>query len=141
MQFYIINENPIANAQNLPAYALRKVNIREGWQILSDVGRRFGVTWPGQNEPYNPFHSLTRTFSNQLALMRFVAHYHACCIAYEARGFGQHMYIDAFRDFIAAGTVTVLCDALPADEYAETRHYLRTRKAKHLTDAEAAGLN
>ena len=60
MQFYVIHENPKRNAELLPDYAIKNVNVREGWQILSDIGHAVGVTWEGQNKCYNINHPATR---------------------------------------------------------------------------------
>jgi hypothetical protein len=43
----------------LPLWALR-VNVREGWQMISDIGHAVDVTWPEQNKEYNRWHSNTR---------------------------------------------------------------------------------
>jgi len=49
----------IPEMSKLPLWALR-VNVREGWQMISDIGHAVGVTWPTQNKEYNRWHSNTR---------------------------------------------------------------------------------
>ena len=132
MQFYIIDPDPATNARNLPAYALR-VNIREGWQILSDIGHRFGVKWAGQNKAYNPLHPLTRSFSNGDAFLPFCRHYRACLEAYLTRGLGKRtVWHDAEQTFLASE----LLAELPAEQYGETRVYLATTKAAQVARGE-----
>ena len=89
MQFYIIDPSPDTNADILPAYALKRVNLREGWQIISDIGHRFGFEWDGQTKEYNPHHPLTRSFSYRGSFTWLFLHYIACLDAYIARDLGQ----------------------------------------------------
>jgi hypothetical protein len=80
MQFYIIDDDPIVNATLLPQYA-RKVNIREGWQILSDVGHTVGVSFTGQTAKYSLSHPAVRRFTKDKAsFTRLILHYQACLV-------------------------------------------------------------
>jgi hypothetical protein len=49
----------IPDMSKLPLWA-KRVNVREGWQMISDIGHAVGVTWPEQNKEYNRWHSNTR---------------------------------------------------------------------------------
>lgn len=83
MQFYIIHSVPKQNIKILPEYA-KKVNVREGWQILSDIGHMHAVTWPGQNKLYSTSHVLTRSFcQNREAFKNFLSHYKACIFGFK----------------------------------------------------------
>ena len=133
MQFYIIHPAPLRNAALLPEYALKRVNVREGWQILSDIGHRFGVGWVGQNKLYNAHHPLTRSYSNRQALSAFLRHYDACLSAYLLRGMGKRT---VWHDAWLGVPLTALLAAVPASPYEEARHYLLTAKADKLTDED-----
>jgi hypothetical protein len=75
MQFIILDESPEVSYNHMPAY-MRSVNIREGWQILSDIGHIYGVTWETQNKCYSKSHSVTRSYCyNREAFERFFKHY------------------------------------------------------------------
>jgi hypothetical protein len=132
MQFYIIDPDPATNARNLPAYALR-VNIREGWQILSDIGHRFGVKWAGQNKAYNPLHPLTRSFSNQDAFVDLWRHYGYCLTAYIDRNIGKRT---VWHDAFDPASLMAIWETLPTDCYGETRVYLATTKAAQVARGE-----
>lgn len=135
MQFYIIHKDPETNAKLLPEYALKRVNIREGWSIVSDIGHRFGVTWDGQNKLYNAHHPLTRSFAHLYAFGKFCLHYEACLAAYIERGIGgRTVWHDAFE----AAPLRAIAGELPADAFGEVRHYLLTAKRDKLTDGEIA---
>lgn len=76
MQFFIIHNDPKTNFNTLPHYAIHKVNIREGYQILSDIGHLFNVNWIGQNKPYSIYHAETRRFwRNKESFINFLRHY------------------------------------------------------------------
>lgn len=51
----------IPDQTKLPLWAHR-VNVREGWQMISDIGHAVGVTWETQNKEYNRWHSNTRKY-------------------------------------------------------------------------------
>lgn len=52
MQFYRLHKQPEISAKMLPDYALKLVNIREGWQIISDCGHALYLSWETQNNVY-----------------------------------------------------------------------------------------
>ena len=133
MQFYIVDPYPMDNAAMLPDYAIKSVNVREGWQILSDIGHRFGVHWEGQNKCYNKHHPLTRSFSHREAFKAFHQHYRACLSEYIRRKFGKATHWHAHWPFVP---VAVIYDRLPETQYEETKHYLLTTKASHLSEAD-----
>jgi hypothetical protein len=125
----------------LPDYALKQVNMREGWQILSDIGHIHGVTWEEQNKLYSASHALTRLLcSSPERFYSFILHYEACLSEHYKR-FGEHSPL-AFRYF-AHFTPEIqqsLVDRLPADEHESTRRYLLEYKADKLKEAEKARL-
>ena len=136
MQFYILHEDPERNIEILPEYALKKVNVREGWQILSDIGHIHNVTWEGQNKLYSASHVLTRSFCQNLTeFCRFAVHYAACVDKVE--GSWKSKY-DVFK----ATAYEELCNKLPLHR---TRamfsiEYLLNTKWKHLTFNEMKAL-
>lgn len=123
----------------LPTYAL-KVNMREGWQILSDIGHRFGVTFENQNKAYNPAHPWTRTFSHKKAFCDFVFNFDACCEEYYNRTGKCPCWCEWVAEFRAIGKSDELFYALPEDQEAETINYLTTAKADKMTADELAVL-
>jgi len=133
MQFYIINKDPAINAGLLPDYAIKSVNVRDGHQILSDIGHRFGVQWEGQNKPYNPFHPLTREFSHQDTFKWFVEHFDYCCVEYQHRFKKTRQEIESFKVFTK---FDIIMEVLPLNREQETIHYLLTRKKDKLTANE-----
>lgn len=62
MQFYRLHKQPEISAKMLPDYALKLVNIREGWQILSDCGHALYLSWETQNNEYNRYHLIHGNF-------------------------------------------------------------------------------
>jgi hypothetical protein len=137
MQFYMLDADPIKSAKLLPDYALFKVNLREGWQILSDIGHIFGVTWPEQNALYSESNALTRMLCrSRTAFSDFLCHYAACCNEYRIRKENISLWEHKFILFMRSCSDHTLRDRLPQDEYESTRIYLLTTKRKHLTAAE-----
>jgi hypothetical protein len=141
MQFYIIHPNPETNAKMLPDYALKKVNIREGWQILSDIGHLFGVTWVGQYKQYNPYHVLTKSFwINQEAFMTFKSHYRHCLDEYSIR-FGKGTSWHQFFHY-SYNTLAMLTNVIPNKTIEQQNlEYLLTVKKKFLTTDDIKRLN
>lgn len=127
MQFYIPHTDPTTAARALPTYALR-VNLKEGWQILSDLAHRFGVTWDGQNKPYNPAHPWTRTFSHKAGFNRLIHHLRANAAEYYNRTGKQTVWQDLIADFVGNDLDETLFNALPKDQEAETLDYLTRAK-------------
>lgn len=137
MQFYILDPDPKTSARMLPDYALKSVNVREGWQILSDIGHRFGVEWEGQNKCYNAAHPLTRSFSNWPSFQTYVKQYRACCTEYLRRYKKSRAEIDRFCDgFDCLEPFWELTAAVPATPAKECAHYLLTRKGAKLSNSE-----
>jgi hypothetical protein len=86
MQYYKLAEDSSVSSKLLPDYALAKVNLREGWQIISDIGHVVGVTWEGQNKVYSPYHAKTRTFwKTKKDFLSLCIQYEQDLIEYETR--------------------------------------------------------
>jgi hypothetical protein len=138
MQFYMLDADPIKSAKLLPDYALFKVNLREGWQILSDIGHIFGVTWPEQNALYSESHALTRMLcSTQERFNNFLQHYEANLTAYRIRtNILKCTWRVKYENFRVSNAATEIRAQIPNSEYDSTRIYLLTTKRKHLTAAE-----
>lgn len=137
MQFYIIHPDPEKNVELLPEYALRKVNVREGWQILSDIGHIHDVHWEGQNKLYSASHVLTRSFCvNRERFVFFVDHYDFCVDAVGGS------FADKFIYFITQAYHS-LRDKIPEDrdEFQFAKEYLLNQKRKHLTDEDVKRLS
>lgn len=145
MQFYIIDDDPETNAKELPDYCLKKVNIREGWQILSDIGHAMGVTWEGQNGEYNRYHAETRQYwKDILSFKYFIDHYSACLDEFERRFLKDTIFRKKFTDYLYNAHYKL------SNEFAKTTEkperwqiieYIATRKTKFLTDKEWKKLN
>lgn len=90
MQFYEIHEDPWISAKSNPDYAIREVNVREGYQILSDCGHALGYSWSTQNKEYKRYHPNTwRYWKNSKAFYNFIDHYIACLSEARDRGFDK----------------------------------------------------
>lgn len=136
MQFYIIHEDPKTNVQLLPEYALKKVNIREGWQILSDIGHIHGVSWPKQNKIYSASHVLTRSFCvNLIAFDRFMLHYIACAEATKGSYYDKLMESQAY--------IKQLYHTIPLERTQAlfNLEYLLFQKRKQITDQDYVKLS
>ncbi len=139
MQFYIIHREPAKNAELLPDYAIKKVNVREGYQIISDIGHALGVTWEGQNKCYNATHPITlRFYRNQDSLIDLLSHYRANLHEYERR-FGKKT---VFHDRYENVPIAALVDVAPFydDDYDSVIRYMLKHKSKHLTHMEITRL-
>lgn len=134
MQCYIVHKDPKQSAKLLPTYALR-VNMREGWAILSDIGHRFGVTFDHQTKAYNPW---TRTFSHKQGIGRLIVGIAMCCAEYVKRTGKYPCWCEWISNFETK--VEELLRALPVDQEAKTLHYLVTAKADKMTEAELTTL-
>lgn len=137
MQFYIIHPDPETNVKLLPEYALKKVNVREGWQILSDIGHIHGVTFSEQNKQYSTSHVLTRSFcQNAEEFNRFMEHYKACVTAVGGT------YFEKWAS-ITADEMRRLYLSIPLIRSREqfALEYLLESKKKHLTDQEYLNLS
>jgi hypothetical protein len=137
MQFYIVHPDPATSARMLPDYALKQVNLREGWQILSDIGHIHGVTWEGQNTLYSASHALTRLLcSSPSRFVNFLGNYEACLDEYNKRYGKPSPWAEKYRMFEYRWFD--IHEKLPTDEYESVRRYLLEYKADKLTDAEKA---
>lgn len=134
----MLDADPIKSAKMLPDYALFKVNLREGWQILSDIGHIFGVTWPEQNELYSESHALTRMLcSTKDRFDDFLDHYEACLVAYRVRKNDlKCTWRVKYEHFRVSNAGTEIRARIPNCEYESTRIYLLTNKRQHLTAQE-----
>jgi len=142
MQFYIVHPDPATSARMLPDYALKQVNLREGWQILSDIGHIHGVTWEGQNTLYSASHALTRLLCSSPAKFReFVDNYVHCLVEHRRRFDKASPWESKYKAFLkAVDQIVLLEERLPADEYESVRRYLLEYKGDKLTEAEKARL-
>lgn len=135
MQFYIIHEVPAVSAEMLPDYAIKKVNVREGYQILSDIGHALGITWEGQNKCYNSTHPITlRFYQNYISLYDFLRHYEENLKQYELR-FGKRT---VFHERYTSVPIAKLLSAVPKNDnkYETIIRYILKHKSKHLTEPE-----
>jgi hypothetical protein len=140
MQFYVIHPDPDKNAALLPDYAIRRVNVREGYQILSDCGHAVSVNWSTQNKEYNRFHPTTwQYWKNKDSFYTFISHYMACLSEYEKR-FGNDKtyttYKNKFDSFIVEG-FSLFNGAI--FNFTDEQHmalYMLRQKEKHLTESD-----
>lgn len=144
MQFYILHKDCWKNAELLPDYCLKKVNIREGYQILSDCGHAVDLKWSTQNKEYNRYHPNTwRYWKNTTAFYDFVDHYIACLCEYKKR-FGEEKTYITYRNKLRG----FIYEALPylakyVKNYTEEQHiarYLVDRKEQHLNSKDCRNL-
>jgi hypothetical protein len=131
MQFFIIHPDPETNAKMLPDYAIKKVNVREGWQILSDIGHNLGITWEGQNKPYSIWHAETRRFMvNREAFELFLNHYRFCLNEYTERFGNDTIFHDKYFTTLP---VLTLCLKIPSHRTHEQfmlDYLIRSKKEK-----------
>lgn len=135
MQFYIVHPDPATSAKLLPDYALFKVNLREGWQILSDIGHIHDVHWAGQNRLYSESHALTRSFcSDPHTFDEFLQNYRQCLREYHKRKGVKSTYSDKFfNTFMAENCNIGIHRKIAKDKYESVRRYLVRNKKKHLS--------
>lgn len=138
MQFYIIDKNPQRNAKLLPDYCLKRVNIREGWQILSDIGHMYGITWEGQNKCYSTSHPTTRHHGrSDDAFDKFLRHYEACLWEYRRR-FNESVFHSKWQRALKSGSINRVRHSMPhdvTDEQASVAYLLSAKRDK-LTEKE-----
>lgn len=142
MQFYKLDKDPTKSSQLLPDYALKKVNLREGYQILSDIGHILNFHWEGQNKLYSASHALTRHIcSSKENFLEFIMHYMANRKEYFRRFNKRPIYDNEFTNFLMAnGLDEIVNFRIYLDEYVATRYYLLDYKSQHLTDEEKVRL-
>lgn len=93
MQFYRVHIQPEISSKMLPDYALKSVNIREGWQTISDCGHALGLTWETQNNEYNRYHPNTwRFWKTKDMFYNLIDHYIYNIMEYNER-FGEDGWI------------------------------------------------
>ena len=137
MQFYIIHEDPKTNAKLLPDYCLKKVNLREGWQMISDIGYLYGIKWEGQNKMYNPYHAETRQYwKSPVTFRNFIDHYVTCLGEYIKRFDKKTVWHYRFTHFIGCDYYTQLYIKIKEEPKSQIVKYLLDRKRKHLTEEE-----
>lgn len=137
MQFYRVMKDSELNAKFLPDYAIKSVNVREGWQILSDCGYALGVSWSTQNKEYNRYHPNTwRYWKNPRCFYDFIDHYIACLTEADNRGFDK--IYNTYREKLHVFITEVLPD-IEVPDLTEEQHmakYLLHRKVNKLTEEE-----
>lgn len=144
MQFYIIHKDPEINSKYLPDYALKKVNIREGYQILSDCGHALGLSWETQNKEYNRYHPNTwRFWKTKSSFYDFIDYYTYNLMEYKAR-FGEDNFYTTYKIkfnifiFHALPLISQLNCDMTEEEH--TMLYLVSRKTSHITVEEISRL-
>lgn len=143
MQFYMLHPDPVTSSKMLPDYALKRVNLREGWQMISDIGHMVGVTWPGQNKVYSLSHAKTRSFAvSQQGWYNLVYHYAANLDEYESRYDKRPVWKDKFTVFLLGKYHLTVESLLPktSNQYQDDIRYLLVRKEHLLTAEEIAAL-
>ena len=138
MNFFMIHENAQISAINLPDYAILNVNVREGWQMLCDMGHIVGVFWNTQNKLYSASHPNTRMHIQDKEMFdRFISHYLACCQEYQIRTGKINKIIKNFYDFHKEEIHLKIKDKLPiiSDFYQSQIHYLINNKSDKITRA------
>ena len=137
MQFYKVMSDPELNAKFLPDYAIKSVNIREGWQILSDCGHALGISWKTQNKEYSRYHPNTwRYWKNPRVFYDFLNHYIACLTEAQERGFTKPY--ETYQYKLQVFMVYVL-PYIKVPDLTEEQHmakYLLHRKSGKLTEEE-----
>ena len=134
MQFYILNSNPETSVKLLPDYALKRVNLREGWQIISDIGHINNVRWENQNKLYSASHALTRSLNTKTEFYEFIEHYKACLIEYKKRFMKETKFHEWFNN--AVEILKKLSQKLPKNVYESRVDYLLKYKTKFLSQEE-----
>ena len=137
----MIHEDAIISSELLPDYALKNVNIREGWQILSDIGHIHGITWEGQNKLYSASHALTRCLcSNAQSFEEFINHYDFNLFEYERRFKSKTIWHEKFVCFLGNDIYKKIQAKISHNKYQNTIRYLLEEKKDKLTSDEVARL-
>lgn len=140
MQFYIIDKDAKTNAEWLPNYAIKKVNVREGYQILSDIGHYLDIHWENQNKEYNKYHpNISKYYKTKEMFNLFYDCYAACAEEYRNRFNKDHKYIAYFNYNVPTKDVFLEKIINMSDEVF-TMKYLLDRKSKHLTNEYISSL-
>lgn len=125
----------IPDQTKLPLWAHR-VNVREGWQMISDVGHAVGVTWDTQNKEYNRWHSNTRKWWVNNKTLRELLNLYKISLDYlcEINDKTGITYKNKYNIF----DMYYLKNSLPVDR-TEQQHevlYMLERKQKNMTQEE-----
>jgi hypothetical protein len=142
MQFYVIHPDPETNAMLLPDYALKRVNLREGWQILSDIGHAHDVKWEGQYKEYNRYHpNCWRWWKSRECFVKFNTYYFYCLLEYQNRFnkptvWHDYFFSTSFHELMIALQYSIRI----LNEHQHTAEYIIRRKSKHLTEEEVLRL-
>lgn len=136
MQFFVIHEDPVVNAEILPDYCIKRVNVREGWQMISDICHAHGVIFDGQNKEYNRYHPNTwRWWKDQEKFHDFIKYYFWCLYEYEKRFNKKTLFHKKFFDNYKI-IVDVIHKINNMNEHESMIHYMIERKSHLLTDEE-----
>ena len=136
LQFYIISKDLKKNFKYLPKYALEKVNIREGYQILSDIGHYYGVTWKFQNKKYNYNHPNVKKFCTYPMFQEFISHYEES-INYKK----DTIFVQKYSYFKKENGKKKLLAIIQKDnKYLQDIRYLLSSKKKNLQKNEIENL-
>jgi O6-methylguanine-DNA--protein-cysteine methyltransferase len=141
MQFYIIHDDPAVSSRALPDYGI-KTNVREGYQMLSDMGRLFDITWDGQFNEYNPYHAETRQYwKNIESFDFFISHYERCLAQYELRFWRQTKWHEGYFNF-QKRAYNLLREAIMgrSEKYNQVIQYLLVTKSRKLKPKEISVL-
>lgn len=142
MQFYIIHEDPYQNAKLLPDYAIKKVNVREGWMILCDCCRAVGIEFEGMTKEYNRYHPNTARFwVDRNTFHRFMSYYNQCLNEYGKRfGYNTKMHLTYSKKYIYFFNRyydDFFNDVkFPGSKEKQVIQYMLERKSQHLTEEE-----
>ncbi len=113
--------------------------MREGWQILSDIGHAVNVTWEGQNKEYNKNHpACMRWRKDQDTFGLFLKYYIKCLLEYSERFDVSNKFHSKFSDFCFNKIECKIKKNLPKKRTEEqmTIDYLLQAKKNHLTKYE-----
>jgi len=141
MQFYIIHDDPKVSARLLPDYGI-KTNVREAYQMLSDMGHLFDIKWEGQFNKYNPYHAETRQYWKNIGCFDFfINHYEHCLMQYEIRFWQQTKWHEGYFSFQKRAH-NLLREAIigRSEKYNQVIQYLLVVKSKHLKPKEITAL-
>lgn len=143
MQFYMLHPDPVTSSRMLPDYALKKVNLREGWQMISDIGHMVGVMWPQQNKTYSLSHAKTRSFATDAwEWYNLINHYDANLEEYARRYGKTSVWRERFFVFLLGKYDSFVANLLPekSTRYTDDIRYLLAHKEHLLTAEEIAAL-
>jgi len=140
MQFYVVHKDPIINAILLPDYAIKKVNVREGWQILSDIGHAHDVLWTNQNKEYNRYHpNCWKWWKDKDNFHDFILYYSSCLNEYTKRFKSITVWHLSIKDYIQVHS-KLLDKIQDLTDEQHTAKYILHRKLDKLTKADISKL-